>query len=155
MRPARASADTAITRGRKHHGATCPAAMSHPSQSSGSGGNRGNPREETMDFSERLDALQQRVAAAKADVQAAATESREQLGKRIDQAQVDLDRAVENAQQQAGQATDRARTKWAQMRADAEANRADVKAKIDKRTREMDAKVAARDADWANADAAD
>jgi hypothetical protein len=31
-----------------------------------------------MEFSQRLDALQQRVATAKADVQAAATESREQ-----------------------------------------------------------------------------
>ena len=31
----------------------------------------------------------------------------------------------------------------------------DAKAKIDKRNRQMDAKVAARDADWADADAAD
>jgi hypothetical protein len=95
-----------------------------------------------MDFSERLDALQQRVAAAKAAVQAAATESREQIGKRIDQAQVDLDRGVKNAQQHAEQAADSARTKWAQMRADAAA-------KMD------DAKAAARDADWAEDDAAD
>jgi len=109
----------------------------------------------TMEFSERLDALQQRVAAAKADVQAAATESREQIGKRIDQAQGDLNRAVKNAQQQTEQAVDSARTKWAQMRADAAAKMEDVKAKIDKRNRQMDAKVAAREADWADADAAD
>jgi hypothetical protein len=109
------------------------------------------PRE----FSQRLDGLQQRVAAAKADVQAAATESREQIGKGIDQARGDLDRAVQNAQQQAEQAADRARTKWAQMKADAAAKMEDVKAKIDKRNRQMDAKLAARDADWADTDAAD
>ena len=38
-----------------------------------------------MDFSDRLDALQQRAAAAKTEVQAAAAESREQLRQRIDQ----------------------------------------------------------------------
>ena len=37
------------------------------------------------------------------------------------------------------------------MRADAAAKREDVKAKIDKRTRQMDAKDAASDADWADA----
>jgi hypothetical protein len=108
-----------------------------------------------MELSERLDALQQRAAAAKADVQAAATESREQIRKRIDQAQGDLDRAMKNEQQQADQATDRTRTKWAQMRADATAKMEDVNAKIDTRNRQMDAKVAARDADWAAADADD
>jgi hypothetical protein len=108
-----------------------------------------------MEFSERLDALQQRVAAAKADVQAAATESREQIGKRIDQAQGDLDRAAKNAKQQTEQAADRARTKWAQVRTDATAKMENVKEKIDKRNRQMDAKMAARDADWSDADAAD
>ena len=39
-----------------------------------------------MDFSARVDELQQRVAATKAAVQAAATESRDQLRQRIDQA---------------------------------------------------------------------
>lgn len=108
-----------------------------------------------MEFSERLDALEQRVATAKADVHAAATESREQIGKRIGQAQGDLDRNVKNAQQQTEQAADRARSNWAQMRADAAAKMEDAKAKIDKRNRQMDAKVASRDADWADADAAD
>lgn len=37
-----------------------------------------------MDYRERLDALKQRVAAAKAAVQDAARESREELKKRID-----------------------------------------------------------------------
>jgi chromosome segregation ATPase len=112
-------------------------------------------REEMMDFSERLDALEQRVAAAKAAAQTASTESREQIGKRIDQAQVELDRTVKDAQQQADQAADTARTAWAQMRADAAAKIEDVKAKIGKRTRQLDAKAAARDADWADVNAAD
>jgi len=41
------------------------------------------------------------------------------------------------------------------MRADAAAKREDVKARIDKRNRQLDAKAAAKDADWAEADAAD
>ncbi len=41
------------------------------------------------------------------------------------------------------------------MKADAAAKRDDVKAKIDKRTRQLDAREAADEADWAEADAAD
>src|SRR5690242_12345917 len=77
----------------------------------------------TMDFSERLDALQQRVAATKSAVQAAAAESREQIGERIDQAQADVDRTMKEAQQRAERATDTARSKWAQMKSDAAAKR--------------------------------
>jgi hypothetical protein len=50
-------------------------------------------------------------------------------------------------------ATTRGRSKWAQMRAGAAAKREDVKGKIDKRNRQMDAKVAAHEADWAEDDA--
>ena len=41
------------------------------------------------------------------------------------------------------------------MKADAAARRDDVKAKIDQRTRELDAKTAASEAGWAEADAVD
>jgi hypothetical protein len=41
------------------------------------------------------------------------------------------------------------------MKADAAARRDDVKAKIDQRNRELDAKTAASEAGWAEADAAD
>ena len=108
-----------------------------------------------MDFSRRVDELQQRVAATKATVQAAATESREQLRQRIDQAQQDAKDAQQRAQQRADQTADRARGKWAQMKADAAARRDDVKAKIDHRSRELDAKTAASEAGWAEADAVD
>ncbi len=72
-----------------------------------------------MDFSARVDELQQRVAATKAAVQAAATESRDQLRQRIDQAQQEAKDAQQRAQQRAEQTADRARGKFAQMKADA------------------------------------
>jgi hypothetical protein len=109
----------------------------------------------TMDFSERLDTLQQRVTAAETAAQAATAESRENLKQRIARTQDDVDRASKNAQQQADQAAGTARSKWAQLKADAAAKREDVKAKIDERTRQMDARVADDDANWAEADAAD
>jgi hypothetical protein len=52
-----------------------------------------------MDFSAKLDDLQQRAAHAKAAAQAAVSESREQLRQRIDQAKVDLDLAAKDARQ--------------------------------------------------------
>lgn len=107
-----------------------------------------------MDFSAHFDDLQKRVAEAKAAAQAAATESRDQIKRRIDRAQDDLEASVEDTKAQAGVATDEARSKWAQLKADAAARREDVKAKIDKRTRELDAKGAATEADWAETDAA-
>jgi len=62
---------------------------------------------------------------------------------------------MEDAKQQAGEAADRAQSKWAQMKADAAARREDIKAKIDKRADERDAKAAAKEADWADLDASD
>ena len=59
------------------------------------------------DFYTRLDALQQRVAAARASVQAAAAESDAQLKQRIDRAQANLDQSAENARQQLSQADDK------------------------------------------------
>ena len=49
---------------------------------------------------------------------------------------------------------DSARSKRAQIKADAAARMSDVKANIDKRTSQVDAKVAASDPYWAEADAA-
>jgi hypothetical protein len=106
-----------------------------------------------VDFSAKFNGLQRRVADAKAAAQAAAAESRDQLKQRIHQAQDDLDVTVEDTEQQAGVAAAEARSKWAQMKADAAARREDIKAKIDKRTRELDAKAATKEADWAETDA--
>jgi hypothetical protein len=104
-----------------------------------------------MDFVTEVDGLQQQVARMKSAVQAAATESREELRQRIDQAQVDTDTATHEAQE-SGQSRE-AQTKWAKMRADASDNMREVKARIDKRNQKMDAKSAAQEADWAENDA--
>jgi len=103
-----------------------------------------------MDFVTELDGLQQQLARMKSAVQAAATESREELRQRIDQAQVDTDTATHDTQE-----TAQAQTKWAKMRADASDHMREVKARIDKRNQKMDAKSAAQEADWAENDALD
>ena len=108
-----------------------------------------------MDFSTKLDDLEQRAADAKAAAQAAVSESREQLRQRIDQARVDVDLAAKDARQQVGEAAASARSTWAQIKADAAAKLDDFEAKMDRRADQHDAKVAARQADGAEADAAD
>jgi hypothetical protein len=108
-----------------------------------------------MDFSAQFDDLEKRVAEAKAAARSAAAESRDQLKGRIHQAQGDVEQTVEESKQQASQAAGEARSKWAQMKADAAARRDDVKAKIDKRNRQLDADVAADEAAAAEAGAVD
>jgi hypothetical protein len=108
-----------------------------------------------MDFSAQLDELQQRAAEAKAAAQAAASESREQLRQRIDQAKAEVDQQACDARQDAQAATDKARSKWAQVKADTAAKLDDFDAKMDRRADQRDAKLAARQADGADADAAD
>jgi hypothetical protein len=108
-----------------------------------------------MDYSAKLDALQQTAAKARADARAAATETREKLKARIDQAESDVNHGVTVAKQRVGESTERAQSKWAQMKADASAKRAETKAKMDKRSDKLDAKVAATDADWAETEALD
>jgi hypothetical protein len=108
-----------------------------------------------MDFSTRFEGLEKRTSEALASVKSAAAESRDQLRERIDQAQVDLDLAGKEAKQKVGEAEERAQSKWAQMKADAAAKMDDVKARIDKRNTQLDAKMAADEADWAEADALD
>lgn len=106
-----------------------------------------------MNFSEKLDALQQRVVDAKTAIQTATGESREQLKHRIDKAQGDADQAVQHAEDQTKQAAASARTKWAQLKAEVAAKTGDAKAKIEERGRQLDAKAAAHDADRAEAEA--
>jgi hypothetical protein len=108
-----------------------------------------------MDFSTKLDDLQQRAADAKATAEAAVSESREQLRQRIDQARVDMDLAAKDTRQQVGEVAASARSTWAQLKADAAAKLDDFEAKMDRRADQHDAKVAARQADGAEADAAD
>ncbi|MEK6440365.1 hypothetical protein [Pseudonocardia sp. T1-2H] len=103
-----------------------------------------------MNYSAQLDALQRSVAEAKAAVDTAGTESRDQLRQRIDQAQAQVDLGVQDAEQHAGTAGTGASSKWAQMKADAAAKMDDIKAKIDERNAQLDADIAADDAAWAD-----
>jgi hypothetical protein len=104
-----------------------------------------------MDFTSRLDGLQQQVADARSSVQAAAGESRDQLKRRIDQAQADRNRTADA--QRSTKAPAESRSKWDQMRSDASDKMKEVKARIDKRNQKIDADMAATDADLAEADA--
>lgn len=108
-----------------------------------------------MDFSEKLDALQGRVASAKTAMQSAASESREQLKHRIDKAQDEAGSVVQHAELQTKQAADGARSTWAQLKADVATKTGEAKAKLDERSRQLDTKVAAHDADRAEAEAAE
>ena len=99
-----------------------------------------------MDFSAQLDALQANLDKAKAAVQGAATESREEIRQRIEQAEVDVDQAVKETEQHADAAADSARSKWAQMKSDAAAKMDDIKQRMDRRGAQIDADLAASDA---------
>jgi hypothetical protein len=112
-----------------------------------------------MNYSTQLDALQRSVAEAKAAVETAGTEPRDQLRQRIDQAQAQVDLGAQDAEQHteqhAGPADVGARSKWAQMKADAAAKMDNVKATLDERDAQLDADLAADDAAWAEQAASD
>lgn len=106
-----------------------------------------------MDYKAQLDDLERHVAAIKASVAQAANENHEQLKKRITQAQDETDRAIAGASQQATAAADKAKAGWEQKRAEARADLAALKAKAQHRADQIDANLAATDADAAEADA--
>ena len=108
-----------------------------------------------MDFSATLDDLQQRAARTKAAAQAAVSESREQLRQRIDQARVDVNLGAKDARQQVDEAAASTRSKWAQIKADAAVKLDRLEEERDRRADQRDVKVATRQADGAEADAAD
>ena len=106
-----------------------------------------------MEFSEKLDDLQRRVDDVKSSVSAAAAEDHAQIKRRIDKAQADVDAATKDAKQQAARAGEEAGATWAQMKADASTKMTDFKAHVEKRANQVDAKLAAQDASFAEADA--
>jgi len=73
--------------------------------------------------------------------------------KRLDEARAETDRAFDAANQQANATARQVDSAWEQMRADAKARGAELKAKAKRRSDQFDADVAASDADWAEADA--
>jgi hypothetical protein len=102
-----------------------------------------------VDFSSRFVALQEQVADARSSVQAAGSESRDQLKRRIDQAKAGRNEATSDTQRSAPAPTN----KWDQMRANAADKMNEIKARIDKRNQQMNADMGAADADLAEADA--
>src|SRR4051794_8083049 len=106
-------------------------------------------------FYDRLDGLQQQVASTAAAVHAAAAESDAALKQRIERAQAGIDKSVAESRQQLAHATDSVRATWVELKTEAAARMRDVKADIDRRTLQLDAKGAAKDADRAETDAAD
>jgi len=66
-----------------------------------------------------------------------------------------VDQKATDARQDAGAAADDARSKWAQLKADTAAKLDDFDAGMDRRADQLDAKLAASQADGAEADAAD
>jgi hypothetical protein len=101
-----------------------------------------------MDFSTKLDALEQHVTKTKSDAEAAAKESRDKVKDRIDHAQADVEKEAKEAQASA-------QTKWAQMKADHHARMQDLRTKIAQRNAQVDAAAAEGNADWAESDATD
>jgi hypothetical protein len=108
-----------------------------------------------MDFSAKLDDLQQRAARAKGAARRLCRSPVSSCASVFDQAKVDVDLDAINARQQVGEAAASARSKWAQVKADAAAKLDDFEAKMDRRADQRDAELAARQADGAEADAAD
>jgi hypothetical protein len=108
-----------------------------------------------MDFSAQLDALKQHAADAQKSAAAAMKESHLKLRGRLDQAQVDADLAAKDMRDTATESAKQARNQWAKLKADTSAKMADVRHRVEKREAEHDAKVAAHDAEWAEADAAE
>ena len=107
-----------------------------------------------MDFQKQLDELEKRVSRVKTSVTTAAAESNDQLKAHIAKVQDDAERELDDASQHVGEAADRTRNGWEQMRADAKARSAELKAEARTRREQHDADVAASAADLGEAEAA-
>ena len=107
-----------------------------------------------MDFQKPLEDLSERVAKVKTSVSAASAESNNQLREHVASAQASAERELDEARQHASAAADRTRNGWELMRADAKTRTAELKAKARTRHEHHDARIAASDADLAEAEAA-
>ena len=107
------------------------------------------------EFDQKLSDLQRHVEDVKASAKAAASEDHARIKQRIDKAHADADGAAMDAKRKTGEARDDASASWAKMKADASAKMTEFKAHADQRANQVDAKVAAKDADWAADDAAE
>jgi hypothetical protein len=103
-----------------------------------------------MDVAAQFDALQKHVSEASSAVQAATTESPDQLKQRIDQAHADKD-----ARQQTTEAAGGTGGRWAELKADTAARMDAIKARIENRRGQRDARAAGADADQTAAEASE
>ena len=108
-----------------------------------------------MDFSAKLENLQAKVNETVETARAAAARTATNSSSASIRHRTTRIRPWRTPSNKQSETADRAKSKWAQMKADAAAQREDIKAKINKRTDQLDAKAAATDADWAEDDAAE
>jgi hypothetical protein len=111
--------------------------------------------EDRMTVSEKVDALQKRVADLKSSFEAARTETNEQVRARISKAKADAARAQDEAKAKAAQAADKTQSRWAAMKADFSAKVSQMQEDIDRKRDEHDVKAAQRHADDAEDNALD
>jgi hypothetical protein len=103
-----------------------------------------------MDVAAQFEALNKHVSEASSAVRAATTESPDQVKQRIDQAHADKD-----VQQQTAQTAGGTEGKWAELKADAAARMDAIKARIENRRGQRDARTAEADVDQTAAEASD
>ncbi|MGZ3498762.1 MAG: hypothetical protein ACXWNK_18730 [Vulcanimicrobiaceae bacterium] len=103
----------------------------------------------------QLDDLQQRVANLKASVESAERETADQVQARVEKAQADVQAAQDEAAVKAGQASDAASSSWTGLKQDMKARVRALHDRVQMRQRQLDAKVAKGEADWAENDAED
>ncbi|MEV4262529.1 hypothetical protein [Kribbella sp. NPDC049584] len=100
-----------------------------------------------MNYTEALEALQKSVDDTVDEIRQAAVEDHEHLAARIDNQK-------SASRQRLDDVNGKLDSKWDQVKADASAKMADLKANMAQRRKVRDAEVAESDADWAEADAA-
>jgi hypothetical protein len=108
-----------------------------------------------MSISEQVDALQARAAELKSSADQARRETHEQVNARISQAKTDIAARQSAGKEKAGQAADRTQSQWKSMQADGAAKMQAVQDRIGRQRDQHDVKRAERDAEYAEADAAD
>jgi hypothetical protein len=113
---------------------------------------KGDP---TVNFSTKVDTLQQHVTDTKVAAESAVSESRDKLQQRINQAQVDVHLAMMDAKEDSEHAAAATRGKWAQLKADVAAHVSETQARLNTRGAQIDARLAEADANMAEADAED
>ena len=108
-----------------------------------------------MTLSEQADALQAKAADLKSSLDSSRHETNEQIKARVAKAKTKADAASATAHGKAGQAADRGHAQWQSFKADTSAKMQQLQGQIGRKRDELDVKVAERDAEAAEYNAAD